>query len=122
MGFSTEEVEKLLQIVEKRQDHGFENKDLDEIASTYAENAVLIHKDNSVVRGNKAIADSFAAFFGVKFEVEKNAAYDINKGEYLMRKGRFRLPGKEWFNFMQLHEKQLNGEYLIIHDEFEFKQ
>ncbi|CAD5214372.1 unnamed protein product [Bursaphelenchus okinawaensis] len=120
MGLSQDEVEKQIQAVEKIQEDGVNNQDLKAIASTYAENAVLIHLGHSVTHGLENIAEGFRPFFGKTLTTEKQAAYDINNGEYLMRKGRYCFPGEKWNRFMQLHQRQPDGSYKIIHDEFDY--
>ncbi|CAD5220423.1 unnamed protein product [Bursaphelenchus xylophilus] len=124
MGLSREEVEKLLEPIESRLDEGLEKQDAAQAASCYTDNAVLVHLGKNAVTTRAAIEARYKEFltpdFG-KIITEKTAAYDVNDGEFLLRKGRYQM-GKDqpWFKYMQLFERQPDGKYLVLHDEFEF--
>ncbi|CAD5214370.1 unnamed protein product [Bursaphelenchus okinawaensis] len=123
MGLTTAEIDKLIEEIEKRQEEALKNKNPEEFAKTYSENAVLIILDTRVYKGREEIAKASEPFLDYEFTFEKQPAYDVNNGEYIMRKGRYQLAGNpNWFRYMQLHERQPDGSYLTIHDEFEFKK
>uniref|UniRef100_A0A1I7RZD1 DUF4440 domain-containing protein n=1 Tax=Bursaphelenchus xylophilus TaxID=6326 RepID=A0A1I7RZD1_BURXY len=124
MVLSREEIEKRVAPVEKLMEDATEKREYDRIATAYSENAVLIHLGVSVAKGRKEIAKAFEAFGGLdltQVKTDKEFAFDVNDGEYLMRKGKFSIAGGPWFKFMQLFERQPDGSYLVIHDEFEFQ-
>ncbi|CAD5220429.1 unnamed protein product [Bursaphelenchus xylophilus] len=125
MVLSREEVEKLLAPLESMLDKAFDDGDYEKVSTGYSEDAAFVHLGNSVVRGRKAIAQAFSKFNGLDATTmtnEKTHAFDINDGEYLMRKGRYRFADGPWMRYMQLFHRQADGSYLIVHDEFELKQ
>jgi hypothetical protein len=61
-------------------------------------------------------------FLQADFETELTTDYvaEAGNGEYLIRRGKYSVPGNpEEFAFVLIYKKE-NGKYLILRDEFEY--